>query len=169
MIASKHLCRAGFFCGSMDGVIDVLLEYLPLGAAVRLAAVDIGTRQVVMENRGAWVAFSRAAQWSRFHGVPQLMRRLAGSKRCRECGRPRGLSAATRAQRTVYVCAACQREEGGYSEMVSRVEMRELLRERRALGFAPTYAALLRDVGPCRQTRNSAFLYWKAEVLSRMG
>lgn len=123
-------------------------EYIGIGTIMRLRRINLDTYRAVNSNYTGWFSFFKQVKmkwiksykehfdlnktmWYIHKGsairkksfssmVIQDMLPLA--KRCRECGHTNGLKTLH-----FYVCSNCASESGGYSELVSSKNVREII------------------------------------------
>ena len=152
---------------------------LSLGALCRLRRVDRETRALVDGAVDAFVFVATSKRWRALRcatntlGVPGELTVLQTIRlsveqcqtRCRECGAITRCATFLESHERAYrQCTACQRDAGGYLELVDRKQIKEMAKRARV----PVARAMLALVAVRRGLPCAKFLYLKASVAARV-
>ena len=140
--------------------------YIGVGDAVRLSRCDAALRAALADDGLLWRAASQAARWKTpARSLDEYVARRGSRRCCRECGVLRATPLIAANGDVVFACLACRQASGGFSEVVSRLQIKEGIEDRARRGlWATKYAAVLRRLHCCKRTRTGGFLYWRAHV-----
>ena len=132
-----------------DDIVEFLFpEYIGIGTLMRLRRTNLNTYRAINSNFTGWFSFFKQVKmkWVKsykehfddnktmwyIHNNKAIRKKSFSSmviqnllplnKRCRECGHTNGLKTLN-----FYVCSNCADDDGGYSELVSSKEVREII------------------------------------------
>lgn len=150
---------------------------MPVGALCRLRRVDRATRALVDGADDAFVSVAGAKRWKALRsaackrpvalGIFETIRLSVEQcqTRCRECGAITRCTSFLESRARAYrLCTACQRDAGGYLELVDRKQIKEMAKAARVPA-----ARAMRGLVPVRRGLPAAkFLYLNASVAARV-
>lgn len=158
--------------GGLDAAVSLLLAggYLGVGDAVRLSRCDTALRAYIAADALFWRVASRAAEWKTpSRSFVDYSHRRGPRRCCRECGAPRATPMAATTGSVVFACLPCRQSRGGYSEVVTRIQIKMAIERLARQGWVPKYASVLRRLRCCKRSSTGAFLYWRAHAEVVMG
>lgn len=160
----------------MTTVVDVatyLIPWMTVGAAIRFLSCD---KRLFRESEGD------ECTWRYLHSVvgldprtrgngrrAHLVKKIVGTKRCRECGRPTKSRARAPSQCKVYfpLCRSCAEDVLGYRRLVTRKEVRLAIvemKERYGKKGGKQPRILPCSLVPrAKVSATGAFLYWPSD------
>ena len=161
----------------MEYVAPILFlsSHIGIGDFRRIASCSRLLRDSILLDTLCWSVAGKLGGWKRRVCNYKQYDTLRGKRKCcRECGRARGRpcritkrdnSDGLHAVYAVYVCVQCAHSRGGYSQMLTRKQIKAGVADLADAGCKHiSLTRTMRTLSMCKRSRNGAYMYWRSSV-----
>lgn len=149
----------------LELVINILaVDYINLGGLMRVRRCSKAIRHAIEQDYIIWKSIS---PWKNAAFTNILKKMQTTNRICRECGNTNGRPVGTTKRiynHFVVVCNNCTFNEGNYSQMIDRKQIKSKLMNSKK--FVKRYKHVLENIIVCKHHKayGHGYLYWASQV-----